>query len=429
MGKPKAPRAPDPVATGAAQTSTNIATAIANQLGNMTNQVTPYGTKSYDQSGTFVFTDPNSGKVYNLPRFTETTALTADGQYLQNKTVQTQKNLADMAVNQSGRLGALLSRPMDMSGVVDRTAVPTMQQIGNGPNFQSSIAGAGGVQRVGQNGVNLQNSLGDAGKVTNTFGADWSQDRQRVEDALMSRLAPQQAQDRAALENQLAQQGITKGSEAYDREMSRMSQSNTDARMQAILAGGQEQSRLASLAQAQAQFQNQAQQQQFDQLLGRGNFTNQSRLGEWQSQLQAQQGNNAAQQQQFAQNAAQGAFRNQALQQGYQNRVGATQANNASAMQAWQANEAARAAGLNEAVQLRNQPINEIMAMQSGAQVQSPTFGNTPGLNMPTTDYAGLIQQNYANQMGAYNSQMNSWNGMWGGLLGLGGNILSGGFA
>lgn len=373
MGKPKSPKAPDPVETGKAQTGTNVATAIANQLGNMTNQVTPYGSKNYSQSGDFTFTDPVSGTSYSIPRFTETTTLTKDGQYLQDKTVQTQKNLADMSVNQSDRLGQLLSKPLNLNGLPARTDAPQMAQIGGGPKLASTFGGTG--------------------PITMSYGTDWSQDRQKVEDAIMSRLAPQQAQDRATMEAQLAQQGIVKGSQAYDREMSRMDQSVTDSRMQAILAGGQEQSRLAGLAQDQARFQNSAQQQDYDQNLGRATFGN------------------------------------AALQQMHQNSAAADSANNTTAMQRWQATQAQRADALNEKVQLRQQPINEIMAMQSGSQVQAPTFGSTPGFNMGTTDYAGLYRQDFANRNALYNQKLQSWNDLWGGLMGAGRNIFAGAFA
>lgn len=344
MSQPKAPKAPDPMQTGAAQTGTNVSTAIANQIGQMVNQNGPYGSKNYTQSGSFQFTDPNSNTTYTLPQWTENVNLNADGQYLQKQGTQTEKNLADLAVAQSGRLGGLLSKPMNTAGLPDRMAAPTLQ---------GNIAGAG--------------------NITRTYGTDFSADRQRVEEALMSRLDPRMAQDRASLENRLRQQGITPGSVAWDREMDQTNRASTDARMQAILAGGQEQSRMTEMEAQRAAFQN------------------------------------AAQAQQFGQNAQQAAFGNTAAQQG------------------WQNSEAARAAMLNERTQLRQQPINEIMALMSGSQVTQPQFGATPGLAMPTTDYAGLINQGYANQMGIYGQQMNNWNGLWGGLMGAGAKIATGG--
>jgi len=51
---------------------------------------------------------------------------------------------------------------------------------------------------------------------------------------------------------------------------------------------------------------------------------------------------------------------------------------------------------LRDADYFRTQPINEIMALASGRQIQNPNFINTGRTNIPTTDFAG-IQANYDN--------------------------------
>ncbi|MGH2375676.1 MAG: hypothetical protein ACRDIC_19675 [bacterium] len=73
--------------------------------------------------------------------------------------------------------------------------------------------------------------------------------RTAVEEALMSRLNPQFERDRGALEARLAAQGLSPGTEAYAQQMDELRRAGTDARMQAILAGGQEQTRLEALRQ------------------------------------------------------------------------------------------------------------------------------------------------------------------------------------
>jgi hypothetical protein len=50
---------------------------------------------------------------------------------------------------------------------------------------------------------------------------------------------------------------------------------------------------------------------------------------------------------------------------------------------------------------LRNQPINEITALMSGGQVSQPVFNGAGVSSIPTTDNAGIINQNYANQVAA----------------------------
>lgn len=70
----------------------------------------------------------------------------------------------------------------------------------------------------------------------------------------------------------------------------------------------------------------------------------------------------------------------------------------------------------------RNQPLNEISALMGGSQVQTPTFGagtNQPSL--PTVDYAGLVNQNYQNQVAAVNANNQQVGSTIGGLFGLAG--------
>jgi hypothetical protein len=73
----------------------------------------------------------------------------------------------------------------------------------------------------------------------------------------------------------------------------------------------------------------------------------------------------------------------------------------------------------------RSQPINEIMAMLSGSQVNVPNFGMNQPSTIPTTDNAGLINANYDQKMGAYNARMGQWNNTMGGLFGMGAALLS----
>jgi hypothetical protein len=74
MDTPSAPAPPDPVATAAAQGNMNQNTATTQQLLNMTNQVTPDGSLTYNQSGNNSFTGAD-GKSYTVPQFTATQTL------------------------------------------------------------------------------------------------------------------------------------------------------------------------------------------------------------------------------------------------------------------------------------------------------------------------------------------------------------------
>jgi hypothetical protein len=378
MGKPSAPKSPDPKETAAAQTATNVGTAIANSyLGNV-NQKTPYGSLQYTQSGTEKWKDPSSGKVYNIPTWTATQSLSKDQQLLANINGDTQESLARTGRSQASRIQGLLGTPIDTNGLPQAgnaagINTPTYQQFGSGPQ--------------------LQTSLGDAGDITKTYGpADgYAGNVKSVEDALMARLQPSLDNDRKALETRLASQGITIGSEGYNKAFDEVDRRANDARYGAILNAGQEQTRLANLDAQKAGFENSAQQQTFAQMLAAGQFGN------------------------------------AAGQQMYQNDTSSTAANNSLADQSFNA-QMARATAMDQQRQLalqeqltkRNQTVNETSALLNGGQVTSPSFMNVQGQSLPNVDYAGMVQSNYQNQMAAYQQQMQQQQGLFGGLLGLG---------
>ena len=106
MDAPQAPAAPDPAKTAAAQATANKETAVAQYGLNATNQVTPQGSLSYKQIGTW-----SDG----TPRFEATTAYSPEQQSLYNKSLVTQGNLADIGTSQSAKIGELLNKPLDLN--------------------------------------------------------------------------------------------------------------------------------------------------------------------------------------------------------------------------------------------------------------------------------------------------------------------------
>ncbi len=105
MGKPKAPAAPDPIKTAAAQSASNRETAITQTGLNAINQYGPTGSVTYKQNGTW---------ADGTPRFEQTTALSPEQQQLYNTGVSTSQNLADVAKTQSGRINDLLGQPFSL---------------------------------------------------------------------------------------------------------------------------------------------------------------------------------------------------------------------------------------------------------------------------------------------------------------------------
>jgi hypothetical protein len=385
MSKPDAPTPPDPQATARAQTGTNVSTAVANAYLQNINQNTPDGSLNYDKSGSYDWTDPTSGQTYNIPTFTATQSLSPTQLTLKQSQDRTKQGLANIAETQTGRIGDMLNSPLQTTGYGPQAG--DASSITNIPKALTSFNPGGPIQ----------SSLGYAGEITRDYGPadNYSADRQRVEDALMARMNPSLQQERQRTEQQLADQGIRYGSQAYNDAMRTQQQQANDARYGAIAQGGVEQQRLDSMAAQRAAFQNAAQEQGYTQNLGRGTFFNQ------------------AQNQLFTQNAAEAAFANAGLAQ----QVGQAQSG-------FNASQAGRNQWLQEQYAGRNQPLNEISALMSGSQVNQPNFVNAPSSQIPTTDYAGITQQGFQNQMGIYGNQMNNYNSTIGGILGLGAGAL-----
>jgi hypothetical protein len=78
----------------------------------------------------------------------------------------------------------------------------------------------------------------------------------------------------------------------------------------------------------------------------------------------------------------------------------------------------------SEGQAIRNQPINEITALLSGSQVSAPQAAGYNGSTIPTTDNAGLINQNYQDRVAAVNAQNAQSGALVGGLFGLGGKLI-----
>lgn len=71
-----------------------------------------------------------------------------------------------------------------------------------------------------------------------------------------------------------------------------------------------------------------------------------------------------------------------------------------------------RQQAFQEASYERAQPLNEISALLSGAQVQQPNFVSTPQTSVGGVDYTGLVNQQYQSQLANSQAKM-------GGLFGL----------
>ena len=198
-------------------------------------------------------------------------------------------------------MGNLIS---SVGNIVGQVGAGFGDQINNTPatpktsqNFGQPIYNAGTTQ-LNPNFANNANQI-------NTSVQDPNLVQQQVTDALYKQqtqfLDPQFQRSQSALENQLANQGITQGSEAWNNAMqmanAQKQQAYESARNSAINAGVNAGSTMFGNQLAGAQFGNKALGQQFNQ------------------GLTAQQAGNTAQNQTFAQQLANAQLNNQAVQQ------------------------------------------------------------------------------------------------------------------
>jgi hypothetical protein len=71
-----------------------------------------------------------------------------------------------------------------------------------------------------------------------------------------------------------------------------------------------------------------------------------------------------------------------------------------------------------------NQRINQIGALMNGGQVSQPSFMGANMPTIPTTDTAGIINNNYQQTLAAANAKNSQTNGVLGGLFSLGSSFL-----
>jgi hypothetical protein len=188
-----------------------------------------------------------------------------------------------------------------------------------------------------------------------------------AQQAIMSRLGPQLEAQRASTFQNLRNQGVTEGSEAWNNAIRAQQQGENDLLTQAQKEG-------LSLDMA-------ANQQGYGQQLSSAGLYNQAVAQNYGQGLQSSGLYNQAQNQKFNQ-ALQGAqFGNTAIGQQYQR-------------------------NLNE----YNQPLNNLTALMSGSQIQNPQFQQYTGQNIApapianATTLAGNFAQNQYGQNVAANN-------------------------
>lgn len=175
----KAPKAPSPYETAQAQSQFNQNTAVQSQLLNMVDQQNPWGSTTYSPNGSSSFVGAD-GKTYTVPKFTQTTTFTPEQQAIFDASQKAEGNLANLAADQSKFLQGYLDKPFEF---------------------------------------------------TNQDAETWAY------DLASPRILAQQGQNETQLRNRLINSGIRPGTEAWDTEMTRLTNANTDQLNQLALTG------------------------------------------------------------------------------------------------------------------------------------------------------------------------------------------------
>jgi hypothetical protein len=74
----------------------------------------------------------------------------------------------------------------------------------------------------------------------------------------------------------------------------------------------------------------------------------------------------------------------------------------------------------------RNQPLSELSTILGNSAPTNPQFQNTPQSSISPTNVAGIMDQNYQNQLGIYNSQLGQQNALMSGITDIGSALASG---
>lgn len=218
MSKPSAPTPPNPVATAQAQEGTNIGTAVAQSELNNVNQIGPYGSTTFNQTGGYV--DPQSGQW--IPQFTESTSLNPLEQAILTGTQQAGASLVPTAQTLANQAGGTATTPLNVNQTANNATI------------------AGGPQALDQPVA------------------------QAAFNASTAFLDPTFQQQQTDLQDQLARQGIPLGSQGYGNAENQLQNTQNNALTaeanNAVVTGANQANNMFGLA-LQGQNQNLAQQQ------------------------------------------------------------------------------------------------------------------------------------------------------------------------
>lgn len=417
MCAPSAPPAPNYAAAAQQTAAGNLAAARVGQYGNMVNQYSPYGKVIYrpvttgyiNTEGTTITPEEYDAlkdkKGFSpLERWSQTTTLSPAQQKLFDQSQAINQQLGDVAQSGVDYVRDAMGNPVKQNISLASGASPTSGEMTTGvnePNLQTSFENTS--DRINADFSNFNDRVRpDFENFNNRVNADYqsyvndvqrqsganerananvyqnlNQIQTRLQDpqllaqettnalykANTQYLDPQFQQAQSDLENRLANQGITQGSEAYNRAMqnfgNQKQQAYESARNQAIGGGIQAAQGMFGMNLQGGQFANQALGQQFGQSVTQQQLANAAANQNNQLALANQAAYNAAVAQKYSQGLGAQQAANQAINQMYNQALGAQQAGNQAVNQMYNQNLGAQQAG--------NQALGQIYAQNLGA--------------------------------------------------------------
>lgn len=356
----KSSSSPDYAGAAVAQGEANREVVRDQTYANRPTQVTPWGYTSWE-SGQAV--DPSSGE--NVTTWQQTQGLTPELQDILNKQIAIQGGRTDVAGGLTQRMGDEFGSPMEWDN---------LNPMGVNPVNQFTMA------EGQQTGLDFSGApeIGDPNAI-----------RSQAEDAMyqkaQSRLAPQFDSQRQQLEIKMRNQGLGPEDEAWQAQMGSLGRQETDAYNQATWSAVD-----AGRTEAAQMFGQD--------VTRRGVSTGET--------------------------AQQGMFTNQALQNQFGQNMNANNQNYQQAMQGSQYANAIRQQQMTEQMQQRGFSLNEINALLSGQQVNTPQMPNfsSAAAAQAAPIYQGAVDQGNFDQM----QQQGLQSGI-GSLVGAGLSAYSGG--
>jgi len=318
VSKGSPPEAPNYVAA-AQQQGQDAQNLNAQQTwANRPNQYGPWRSPPSDANQSI---DPATGQP--ITQWNQQTQLTPELQNALNSQIGLQTGRSDLAGGMLNRVQQDFNQPFDWANLPQSARAPGTYQ--------------------------MQSNLDPTTQSTNEAG--FSADRERYTQGAFDQMRPEHQFQEEAARTKLANQGLTPGSEGYNRELQRLGQSQAGERWNAVNQGGIEQQRMQQM------------------LLGQ-------------------------QQQAFGQQQAGGQFYNQAAGQQF-----------GQDLQQFNAQAQSRQQAIAEQAQQRGMSLNEMNALLSGQQVSGPQM---PGF----TSAQGAQPTNYLQAAGMQgNAAMQQWQG------------------